>query len=134
MTLLEKLRKKFSQKDYIDCGNCSDCCGPLLMTTQEKDEILSLLKEKGINRPSGWWGATCEFLVDGKCSIYEKRPMICRLFWYLKTEHTTCPKFPQAADEEESDDIKEYKKEVDKDKKMNRCLHCLLHTDGGSFW
>ena len=129
MNLLEKLRKKFSKKDYIDCGVCSDCCGPLLMTNQEKKEIHELLVKKWIKWPVGGWWVTCEFLVDGKCSIYEKRPMICRLFGYLKTEHTTCPKFPQAADEEEWEDIKEYKKEVEKDKTMNRCLHCLLSKD-----
>lgn len=34
---------------------------------------------------------TCDKLIDGKCSIYEDRPFICRVFGAVKSERMRCP-------------------------------------------
>lgn len=40
--------------------------------------------------------AICTHLIDGKCSVYEKRPFICRLYGaseLLKCEHCTSERY-----------------------------------------
>ena len=47
------------------CDMCGQCCRPL-----DRSEIY-----KEIDRGDG----TCRYLTGNKCSIYEKRPVICRV-------------------------------------------------------
>lgn len=53
---------------------CSDCCGPVILSKYESDR----LKGKETNT-----GVGCRYLKDGKCSVYEIRPFICRIFGVL---------------------------------------------------
>ena len=47
------------------CNQCALCCMQIENITELKD----------YDRGDG----VCKFLIDHKCSIYEKRPMICRV-------------------------------------------------------
>lgn len=78
---------------------CHDCCGLVPFHTAERDRAAAL-------RPLEQWEpfgddtwlpksalATmrCPFLGAGGCMIYDKRPIICRLFGAVDTEMMTCP-------------------------------------------
>jgi Fe-S-cluster containining protein len=77
-------------------GLCVEACGPLAVAPVEEavmgrrgvrllppDELVRMLMD-GDDLPS------CPALVDGRCSIYEDRPLICRLYGSvanLRCEH-----------------------------------------------
>lgn len=70
----------------IECkGLCQDSCGPIAMTADEFRRI----SEVSETVPSINGNGTCSLLVDGKCSVYEVRPTICRL-WGM-TMGMICP-------------------------------------------
>ena len=55
---------------------CHDCCGPVGACTEE----MQRLSDNGQVLLRSWGTAKCGYLKDGKCSIYEERPLVCRLF------------------------------------------------------
>lgn len=58
-------------------GLCSDCCGPIAMSVRERDRIE---RQAGKKVECGG-GASCSMLTeDRRCSVYEIRPMICRVW------------------------------------------------------
>lgn len=70
----------------IQCkGLCQGSCGPIAMTEVEWERIV----DKTGSEPTVDNFGTCSLLVDGKCSVYEIRPLICRL-WGLAKE-MECP-------------------------------------------
>lgn len=82
--------------DMADCrGLCHDSCGPLLMTTRERQraDIAGVeipTAEQGliaIGQDPGW---RCPALgPDNRCTIYAVRSLICRL--YGTVEDMRCP-------------------------------------------
>lgn len=74
-----------------ECENCNMCCKHVIFELQKPankedyDEIIWFLSHKGIKvyiDEEGGWNAEarneCKYLKDGKCSIYNERPQICR--------------------------------------------------------
>lgn len=57
------------------CGPCEECggacCGIILFSRWEWEQIED--KRHAVSD-------TCPYLEDGRCAIYDKRPIICRLF------------------------------------------------------
>jgi|688.fasta_scaffold476626_2 Fe-S-cluster containining protein len=104
--IIKELNKPFQCKK-----NCGKCCGLVPFTKAEKDALSLELQEKYawelfgngfIPLPKdGLSGETilkaiedfqCVFLTeDKKCSIYDKRPLICKAFGKVKSERLTCP-------------------------------------------
>lgn len=77
-------------------GFCSESCGPIGCGPEET----RLLAERGIELPDvldtlrsiiddGADVPTCPALVNGRCSVYEVRPTICRLWGSV--ERMRCP-------------------------------------------
>lgn len=66
------------------CKGCGGCCGPF-PTPQKELDIL------GVERPTHKEDGTCDYFVDGKCKIYNKRFLICRLFGAVNHPQMTCP-------------------------------------------
>lgn len=61
----------------MECkGLCQESCGPLGMTPAEAKRLKELT---GIE-PSCDESLTCVYLKEGRCSAYEARPAICRLW------------------------------------------------------
>jgi Fe-S-cluster containining protein len=70
----------------MECkGLCAGACGPIDMSAGER----SLLRFRGVNVPSPLEALeqlaitgdySCPALVDGRCSVYDVRPTICRLY------------------------------------------------------
>lgn len=60
-----------------DAG-CGDCCGPVPVTDAELSAVkrhMARYRVQAVDR--GRW--TCPF-YDGRCTVYEARPVLCRLF------------------------------------------------------
>lgn len=85
---LRVLRELYARIPEAHCkGLCIDACGTIPMGTFEKDQI-----ETAIGRPIGTSelddgtvlmgepGSTCELLVMGRCTAYDQRPSICRIY------------------------------------------------------
>lgn len=78
---------------------CNDCCGIVPFSKKEKEKVQVRADMQGVSwepfheafLPSkGEDTLTCVFWRDG-CSIYEDRPMICKLFGAVDTPRLTCP-------------------------------------------
>jgi Fe-S-cluster containining protein len=94
--MADSLERIYRAIPTVACrGLCAEACGPIAMSDEERRRIeqrgvdilppdealtLSLLH----NIPS-----TCPALVDSRCSVYEDRPVICRLWG--AAESLPCP-------------------------------------------
>lgn len=67
---------------------CGECCGVVACSKAEYATIEKVVKAKGI-RPVRQ-GTTCPLYIDGQCSIYEARPLACRLYGHVKD--MACPR------------------------------------------
>jgi hypothetical protein len=73
-----RLEELYAKLPKIDCqGYCHHSCGPLAMSLREQQRI----EEAAGERPECPPGGYCSMLTDDKrCSVYEIRPMVCRLW------------------------------------------------------
>lgn len=82
-------------------GKCQECCGPIGLSHAEfarvkervgdKLEALSAMSfgDLGIGITGRGPRLGCPLLVNGRCSIYEIRPLICRIWGAIKAMR--CP-------------------------------------------
>ena len=64
---------------------CQESCGPILMSKVEWERICTRL---GFT-PNGNRALTCPMLKGGQCTVYDIRPLICRLWGLVKK--MACP-------------------------------------------
>lgn len=76
----------------VNCkGLCQESCGPIAMSVAEDRR----LQARGVTVPPIMEAAAdlhayhCPALVDGRCSAYEDRPTICRMWGAI--EQMPCP-------------------------------------------
>lgn len=83
MALFDKLYK---QIPTIACkGLCAEACGPIAATEFEVKRL-----EMAANHPLTVDAElTCSMLKEHRCTVYEHRPMVCRLFGLVK--QMPCP-------------------------------------------
>ncbi len=61
---------------------CGECCGPAPATKAEFDRVVAfVIKNKIVPKDQG---ITCPLYLDGKCSVYEVRPLVCRAFGHVE--------------------------------------------------
>lgn len=105
-----RLRKLYQVADemmshtagFVACKRgCNHCCHiPLLITPMEADLIAA---DTGVRRrvprtasaaeaaePFEGYTKPCTFLVDGECSIYEQRPLACRVHYNVDDDDMLC--------------------------------------------
>lgn len=83
----KKLHQIYASIPKIECvGKCTDYCGALGF---EKGEMEEMTKAAAGEKPCVDKKLTCNYLVQGRCSIYKDRPLICRI-WGL-TSKLGCP-------------------------------------------
>ena len=58
------------------CDDCTACCKGMYVQIEQGDDP-SLFDDNGILPTED---GHCAYLVDNKCSIYDKRPKVCRAF------------------------------------------------------
>lgn len=86
MTDLTKLQALYDAIPTFACKEgCSDCCGPVPMAKAEWQRIKLEPRLKGLGCTS------CAYLIEGGCSIYGKRPYLCRLFGASLEAKMRCP-------------------------------------------
>jgi uncharacterized protein len=109
------LRKLYDQIPTFKClAGCSDCCGPVVGTEQEREQapflhswddtqsLIDVLQKGGASQElaagpllanimNGCNG--CPYVVEngGGCAIYSDRPFLCRLFGASEEKWMTCP-------------------------------------------
>jgi Fe-S-cluster containining protein len=67
-------------------GHCSDACGPIAMSVRERARII----ERARAPVTCGAHATCSMLTpERRCSVYDIRPMICRLWGLVRS--MKCP-------------------------------------------
>lgn len=96
MSLAEHFDDLYGQIPDTGCkGLCQEACGPIAMHPYERARI----RRAGVDIPlpsdavtelltSGSY--TCPALMEGRCSVYDLRPLICRLYGAaddLRCEH-----------------------------------------------
>ncbi len=70
MSNRDRLHQIYARVPHIACkGLCAESCGPIQM---------SKLEHEILGEPPA--AMTCTLLVAGRCSRYEDRPLICRLW------------------------------------------------------
>ncbi len=95
----EKLDKIYRKLPKLNCkGKCTDSCSLIKVAELERKRIKDFLghdpfiqSDKFLEtvmslKPEEW---KCSLLKEGKCSIYNMRPLICRLFGLV--EKMACP-------------------------------------------
>lgn len=94
------LRRLYDELPTIECqGKCQDSCGPIGMSDEEYERICRHLgrpisdagkADQGVRIWPPPPDLTCPLLgVDGRCTIYRLRPLICRLWGVV--ESMPCP-------------------------------------------
>lgn len=95
---MERLRKLYSLLPKVTgCRQCGDCCGHVPIMREEIEAIGFDMPIKEVD---------CRYLVDGKCSAYENRPLMCRI--YGACVELPCPygaRSERVLDEQETDAI-----------------------------
>ncbi len=84
-----RLKELYAKVPQVDCQNCGGCCGPVEVSPLEKQIITAYCKEHNITVGSFFSPGrlllaltdeyTCPMRLNGRCAIYEVRPLICRL-------------------------------------------------------
>jgi Fe-S-cluster containining protein len=93
----------------VPCGECNKCCSLSPLLTPEEFEsgkyVYTFMKtefDEGpvVAIPRNKNG--CIYLIDGKCSIYDDRPMSCRIF---DCRNTIFEKYKKIAEEKFKDGV-----------------------------
>ena len=85
---LQELKELYAKIPEFECiPGCTECCGPIPVSDVECAEIgcknTHLL-------PLKYGKFDCAYSTEKGCAIYEKRPLMCRLFG--TTQDLACPK------------------------------------------
>lgn len=78
----EAIKEIWKEIPKFQCiSGCRDCCGPIVMSRLEWENIEPKINATGI---------TCPYSSKDGCAIYENRPTICRLFGAVNHPLQTC--------------------------------------------
>lgn len=81
-------KKLYDKIHFFKCKEgCQDCCGPVPFSKWEWDRVTDKRKPTEEQKKN----LTCPYAVGGRCEIYDKRPLICRLFGAVDDPLMTCP-------------------------------------------
>jgi hypothetical protein len=93
----------FNEGNVACRRGCSHCCHIAVLLTVEEAQVIG----RRIGRPPAHapprtdaddfdygYHSPCTFLVDGECSIYENRPLACRVHYSLDVDALLCELTP----------------------------------------
>ena len=77
---------------------CDGCCYQSVAVTQQEAEVISREIGMPLQAPTEWStlpvrkyaGQPCSFLRDSRCTIYQHRPIICRLIFNMDADALLC--------------------------------------------
>lgn len=71
LTMIEDYEKLYKKIPASKCKEgCFDCCINMIQFHPDEENNMGSYNYKG----------KCPHLIDGKCSIYKKRPFVCRIY------------------------------------------------------
>lgn len=107
---IQRLDEIYKEIPEVHCkGLCQDSCGPIHMTKTEWSRI----RGKTGREPKGRsLTLDCPLLIDGKCSVYDIRPIVCRL-WGAMEKVMICPHGCEADDPLVESDARYLLRQVD---------------------
>jgi Fe-S-cluster containining protein len=84
--------KKLKVIPSMHCDDaCGECCGVVPVTETELRAVQRHVTAHGIT-PAAHTDGTCPFFQNGGCTIYQVRPLPCRLFGHSADPLMTCPR------------------------------------------
>lgn len=89
-TLLDSACENFKALSDVKCDKpCDSCCCHTTRVSTFPLEALDIAKNCQLDKKYliGYTGTKCPLLKDGKCSIYEYRPLICRAYFTAPDKH-----------------------------------------------
>ena len=85
MTIEERLDALYAELPQLECrGLCADSCGAISMGLHEARRIERLTAQP--LRLMATLEQSCPYLEAERCTVYEARPLVCRV-WGLVDEH-----------------------------------------------
>jgi uncharacterized protein len=83
---------------------CDGCCYQPVSVTVQEAEVISREIGVPLQTPTEWStlpvmkyaGQPCPFLQDARCTIYQHRPMVCRLIFNMDADALLCQMVPGA--------------------------------------
>lgn len=82
---LIKIQRQYERIPSFTCKEgCTECCGVVPFTEEEWAQLTPEEQQ----RPTK--GLVCRFKGEHGCTIYDRRPMLCRLFGAVDSEKMTC--------------------------------------------
>lgn len=85
MSLIQ-IQKQYERIPSFTCKEeCNDCCGPVPFTTEE----WAILTPEEQAKPLV--STRCQFASKNGCTIYDRRPLLCRLYGTVAEPKMTCP-------------------------------------------
>lgn len=103
---------------YSACvPGCDACCRQPVALTQQEAEVIARETGAKLQQPAQWSSAgderyvaqPCSFLREGRCTIYEHRPMVCRLMFSMDVDNLLCHRVPGALSHMPYADYSQYK-------------------------
>lgn len=89
MTIKDKHHKIYRQIPSFKCKpSCTDCCGPVPLSPWEAEQLGIPGQKLTPTKPGT---LRCTFASETGCTVYDKRPMLCRLFGTTDHPLMTCP-------------------------------------------
>lgn len=87
--MADSWQKLYADIPKVECiEGCTACCGVIPVSPLEYAQLPKPKRERVMDDP-----LECQFVQDGGCRAYEKRPFICRLFGTTtEVPFMTCPK------------------------------------------
>lgn len=104
---LRQLAQTFSESvaPHAACKDgCDGCCRQPVALTQQEAELIARETGAALHVPADWSSEgkaeyvaqPCSFLKDSRCTIYEHRPMVCRLMFNMDVDALLCQRVPGA--------------------------------------
>jgi len=85
----DKHRALYKQIPTFKCRTgCTDCCGPVPVTEWEAERLGIAGKTLTPTKPGT---LACLFSTEDGCSVYDKRPYMCRAFGAVDEPRLACP-------------------------------------------
>ena len=124
MNEIEQLRKQIPS---FKCKpGCHDCCGPVVFSKWEWDQVVDKRMATNIN---------CPYIGENGCDIYEHRPIVCRMFGVVKKMQCPhrCGPHKLLTEKKESEIMNKYHLLFATRAGQTDCLRATAISSGGTF-
>ena len=87
------LEDLYGRVPHVNCkGLCIDACGVIEATDEERARLPGLpLADEAQATYERRGHYHCPLLKNGRCTVYEQRPLVCRLYGAVDLPALTCP-------------------------------------------